>query len=148
MLNKALWRRLAFGTGPQTDKQAMRDKRKAARIAEKAPATISPSDYSDPETEKKLTRCLTQDISVMGIKIQSENFFPMNSTLRIQLSLKEPSRLINMVGKIRWIRKLKASDVYEMGIEIVGTSKEDHVALKRHIEDSPELAKEPRNPWK
>jgi hypothetical protein len=148
MLNKALWRRLAFGTGPQTDKQAMRDKRKAARISEKTPATISQSDYSDPEAEKKLTRCLTRDISIKGIKIQSENFFPMNSTLRIQLSLKEPTRLINMVGKIRWIRKLKASDVYEMGIEIVGTSKEDHVALKRHIEDSPDLNKEPGNPWK
>ncbi len=126
----------------------MQDKRKATRISEKAPASISPSGYGDPEIDKKLTRCLTEDISIKGIKIQSENFFPMNSTLKIQLSLKEPSRLINMVGKIRWIRKLKASEVYEMGIEIVGTSKDDLVALKRHIEESPGLIKEPRRPWK
>jgi len=126
----------------------MQDKRKAARISEKAPATVSPSGYGAPDIDQKLTRCLTEDISIKGIKIQSENFFPMNSTLKIQLSLKEPSRLINMVGKIRWIRKLKASDAYEMGIEIVGTSREDHVALKRHIEESPNLVKERRRPWK
>lgn len=126
----------------------MQDKRKAKRIAEKAPATIRPSGYGDPETDRKLTCCLTQDISITGIKIQSENFFPMNSTLKIQLSLREPSRAINMVGRIRWIRKLKASDVYEMGIEIMDASKEDHVALKRHIEAAPGLVKEPRRPWK
>lgn len=72
----------------------------------------------------------------------------MNSTLKIQLSLKEPSRLINMVGKIRWIRKLKASEAYEMGIEIVATSREDQVALKHHIDESPGLVKERRRPWK
>ena len=126
----------------------MQDKRTAKRINEKAPATISPSGYGDPETDKKFTRCLTEDISIKGMKIQSENFFPMNSTLKIQLSLKEPTRLINMVGKIRWIRKLKASEVFEMGIEIVGTSKEDQAALKRHIEETPGLVKEPRRPWK
>jgi len=126
----------------------MQDKRKAARISEKAPATVSPSGYGAPDIDQKLTRCLTEDISIKGIKIQSENFFPMNSILKIQLSLKVPARMINMVGEIRWIRKLKSSEVYEMGIEIVGTSKEDHVALKRHIEESPALVKEPRRPWK
>src|SRR4030042_6590813 len=102
----------------------MQDKRKAKRIAERAPSTISPSGYGHPDTDTKLTHCLTEDISISGIKIQSENFFPMNSTLKIQLSLKEPTRFVNVVGKIRWIRKTKASEVYELGIEIVGTSRE------------------------
>jgi len=114
----------------------MQDKRKAKRIAEKAPAAISPSSLGDPPVDKKITHCLTEDISIKGMKIQSENFFPMNSTLKIQLSLTEPARSINVVGKIRWIRKLKAGEVYEMGIEIVETSKSDLVVLKRHIEDA------------
>jgi c-di-GMP-binding flagellar brake protein YcgR len=126
----------------------IKDKRKAKRIAEKAPAAISPSGLGDFQTDKKITRCLTEDISIKGMKIQSESFFPMNSTLRIQLSLKERSRAIKVVGKIRWIRKLKVSELYEMGIEIVETSKKDQVVLERHIEDSPQMAREERRPWK
>jgi c-di-GMP-binding flagellar brake protein YcgR len=124
------------------------DKRKARRIPEKAPAAIRPSFFDDTQADKKITHCLTEDISIRGMKIQSESFFPMNSTLRIQLSLKERARAINVVGKIRWIRKLKVSELYEMGIEIVETSRKDQSALERHIEDSPQTIKEERRPWK
>jgi hypothetical protein len=41
-----------------------------------------------------------------------------------------------------WIKKLKACEVFEMGIEIVETSREDMGVLMRHIEESPEMIKE------
>src|SRR4030042_5266329 len=114
----------------------MKEKRGATRISEKTEVTISPSGNDYPELDKKVGRCLTEDISIKGMKIQSERFLPINSTLKIQLSLRDPLRLLNVWGKIRWVRKLKACEVYEMGIEIVGTSKEDLGVLKRHIEAS------------
>ena len=126
----------------------MKEKRKARRINERAEVAISPASPDYPHLEKKIAHCLTEDISIKGIRIQSEKFFPINSTLKIQLSLKEPTRLINVFGKIRWIRKLKACEVFEMGIEIVGTSKEDLGVLKRHIEESPEMLKEKYASWK
>jgi len=119
----------------------MKEKRRAKRINERAEVAISPASPDDPHLDKKIAHCLTEDISIKGIRIQCEKFFPINSILKIQLSLKEPTRLINVFGKIRWMRKLKACDVFEMGIEIVGTSKEDLGALKRHIEESPEMIK-------
>jgi hypothetical protein len=94
-------------------------------------------DLSVKEVDRKISHCLTEDISVKGIRIQSEKFLPLNSTLKIQLSLREPSRVLNILGKIRWIRKLKACEVFEMGIEIVETSKEDSGALKHHLDESP-----------
>jgi c-di-GMP-binding flagellar brake protein YcgR len=125
----------------------MKEKRRARRISEKAEVTISPASPDNPELDNKVGRCLTEDISINGIKIQSEKFFPINSTLKIQLSLREPTRLLNVWGKIRWVKKLKECEVFEMGIEIVGTSKEDHGFLKRHIEDSLETVKEKNFSW-
>jgi Tfp pilus assembly protein PilZ len=120
----------------------MKEKRAARRISEKTEVTISPASIDDLDLDKKVARCLTEDISIKGIKIQSEKFFPIDSILKIQLSLKDPTRLLNVWGKIRWVRKLKECEVFEMGIEIVGTSKEDFHVLKRHIEDSLETVKE------
>ena len=126
----------------------MKEKRRARRINEKAAAAISLASPDYPHLDKKIAHCLTEDISIKGIKIQSERFFPINSTLKIQLSLREPTRQINVLGKIRWIRKLKACEVFEMGIEIVGTSKEDFGVLKRHIEESPGMSKEKHCSWR
>jgi hypothetical protein len=117
--------------------QAMKEKRTARRVSEKVEVTINPSAPDSLEVDRKISHCLTEDISVKGIRIQSERFLPLNSTLKIQLSLREPSRVLNILGKIRWIRKLKACEVFEMGIEIVETSKEDSGALKHHIDRSP-----------
>jgi c-di-GMP-binding flagellar brake protein YcgR len=128
--------------------QTMKEKRKARRISERAEVAINPAGLDDPPLDKKIAHCLTEDISLSGMKIQSENFFPINSILKIQLSLKEPTRLINVLGKIRWVKKLKACEGFEMGIEIVGTSKEDQGVLKRHIEESPEMIKEKLSSWR
>jgi hypothetical protein len=125
----------------------MKEKRGARRINEKAEVTLSPASLDCLDLDKKVARCLTEDISIKGIKIQSEKFFPINSILKIQLSLRDPTRLINVWGKIRWIRKLKACEVFEMGIQIVGTSREDLGILKRHIDKSPELPKEKDSSW-
>ena len=119
----------------------MKEKRTARRIAEKTEVTISPAGVDNPEVEKKVDRCLTRDISIKGIRIQSEKFLPINSTLKIQLALRDPTRLLNVWGKIRWVKKLKECEVFEMGIEIVETSREDQCALERHIEDSVDAVK-------
>ena len=136
------------GTAYCAEVQAMKEKRKARRINERAAAAISLASLDYPHLDKKVAHCLTEDISIKGIKIQCEKFFPINSTLKIQLSLKEPTRLINVLGKIRWIRKLKACEMFEMGIEIVGTSKEDLSVLKRHIEEIPGIDKEKYYSWR
>jgi len=126
----------------------MKEKRRARRINERAAAAISLASLDYPPLDKKIAHCLTEDISIKGIKIQCEKFFPINSTLKIQLSLREPTRQINVLGKIRWVKKLKACEGFEMGIEIVGTSKEDLGVLKRHIDESPEMVKEKYASWK
>lgn len=125
----------------------MKEKRGATRISEKTEVTISPSSNGYSDLDPKVSRCLTEDISIKGIKIQSERFLPINSTLKIQLSLRDPRRLLNIWGKIRWVKKLKECEVFEMGIEIVETSKDDLGALERHIEGSLGTDKEKRSSW-
>ncbi len=79
---------------------------------------------SEDELACKIIHHLTQDISLTGIKIQCNLFIPVNTLLKIELSLRKPVRVISVSGRVRWIRALYKDELYEMGIEFVDTSQE------------------------
>jgi c-di-GMP-binding flagellar brake protein YcgR len=112
----------------------MREKRKARRIKERAKVTITPLETYDLPAAGKIIRHTTRDISLGGIRIQSNQFLPINSTLKIELSLKSPMRLITAFGKVRWIKSSRNAESFEMGIEFIDTSQEIVQILKSHLE--------------
>jgi len=78
---------------------------------------------------------LTQDISLTGVKIQCNMFIPVNSLLRIELSLTKPVRVVSVLGMVRWIKALFKDELYEMGVEFVDTPQEAIRLLESHIEE-------------
>ena len=81
----------------------------------------------------KIINCgLTEDISLNGIKILTDSFFPINKVMKISLSLGRNYNTIHMMGKVKWIRNLD-DEVYEMGLEIVDTFKESIRVLTGHL---------------
>jgi c-di-GMP-binding flagellar brake protein YcgR len=101
----------------------MKERRKAQRVQEKAKVTIKLTDSED-ELACRVIHHLTQDISLNGVKIRCDVFIPVNSLLNIELSLRKPTRVISVHGKVRWIKALYKDELYEMGIEFVDTSQE------------------------
>ena len=112
----------------------MADKRKAQRIKEEAKVTIVLISKDSSSPGRKVIYHLTKDISLAGIKIQTNTFLPINSMIKIELSLKEPPRLITTIGMLRRVKSLYADELFEVGIEFVDTSKEIINTLKEHIE--------------
>lgn len=96
--------------------------------------TITPLESYDRPAAGKIIRHTTKDISLGGIRIQSNQFLPINSTLKIELSLKSPGRLITAYGRVRWIKSSRTAESFEMGIEFVDTSQEIIQVLKNHLE--------------
>ena len=114
----------------------MTEQRKAKRVKEEAQVTIKlvPSETFTPD--KKISYHLTKDISSTGLRVFANSFLPINSTLKIELILEKPHRLISAFGKVRWIKSRYADELFELGIEFVDTP-EDHIrALKEHIEQT------------
>jgi len=111
----------------------MTEQRRAKRIKEEAQVTIKllPSERFTPG--KKITYHLTKDISSTGLRIMANTFLPINSMLKIELSLTKPLRYITAIGRIRWVKSRYADELFEMGIEFLDTPEENIQALKDHI---------------
>ena len=112
----------------------MSDKRKAKRIKEEAKVTITLISKDSLSPGRKIIYRLTKDISSAGIKIQANTFLPINSMIKIELSLKEPLRMVSAIGLVRRIKSLYADELFEVGIEFVDTSQEIINILREHIE--------------
>jgi c-di-GMP-binding flagellar brake protein YcgR len=112
----------------------MTEHRRAKRVKEAAQVTIKlvPSETFTPD--KKISYHLTKDISSTGLRILANSFLPINSTLKIDMTLSNPHRLISAFGKVRWIKSRYADELFELGIEFVDTPKDHIDALKEHID--------------
>lgn len=119
----------------------MTEQRRAKRVKEEAQVTIKlvPSETFTPD--KKISYHLTKDISSTGLRMLANTFLPINSTLKIDLTLEKPHKLISAFGKVRWIKSRYADELFELGIEFVDTPQEHIEALREHIEatKSPEI---------
>ena len=81
---------------------------------------------------KKINYGLTEDMSLNGIKILTDSFFPIHKVMKISLSLGRNYETIYMIGKVKWIRNLE-DEVYEIGLEIVDTFMESIRILTGHL---------------
>lgn len=113
----------------------MSEKRREKRIREQALFTITLLSKDRLEPHKKIIHHTTKDISLTGVKIQTNTFLPVGSFLKIDLSLTDPGKLISAFAKVRWVKSLYADELFEMGIEFVDTSLEIIKALKVHFEE-------------
>lgn len=111
----------------------MEEKRKARRVKEKAEATLKVICQENVPGSAKIVHQVTKDISLLGMRIESDAFLPVNSMLRIELFLQCPTKLITAYGRAKWIKCL-GSDLFEIGIEFVETPKDVIQSLKTHFE--------------
>ncbi len=114
----------------------MTEQRRAKRVKEEAQVTINLFSSETFTPPKKITYHLTKDISSKGLRIMANTFLPVNSMLKIELSLTKPLRFITAFGKIRWVKTRYPGDLFEIGVEFVDTSEENIKAIKNHIEKS------------
>ena len=112
------------------------ERRRESRKKEGNRVTIEtvPQDRSATASapQKKISFSLTEDISLKGIKVISETSFPIDTLMKIELSLAELYGPIQLQGRVKWIRSC-GDDLFEVGIEFVGASPDQMRALVRHI---------------
>ncbi|MGB3860823.1 MAG: PilZ domain-containing protein, partial [Candidatus Aminicenantaceae bacterium] len=93
-----------------------------------------PQDQADTEkaTTQRISFSLTEDISLKGIKVIADAFFPIDTLLKIELSLAEFHEPLVIQGKVKWIRSHE-EDLYEIGIEFIDAASKHMKALVDHM---------------
>ena len=108
-------------------------KRRERRKDEENKVTISVvSKYKTQEILDNIY-ALTKDISMSGVKIQTDANLPINTLLKIEMALAKSHRLISVIGKVKWIKQLYGNEVFEVGVEFVDTPPDRVMALLEHL---------------
>ena len=110
----------------------MNERRKSKRRKEgnKVEIVPIPKDKEYPGTNDVFA--ITDDISLYGIKVMTEPFFPIDSLLKIALSLAKTREIVTMIGRVRWIKRI-GDNLNELGIEMVDANKDNLKILFEYL---------------
>jgi hypothetical protein len=110
----------------------MAEKRKAPRLKEENEVTITVVSGRH-NLSKEVMYNRSQDISASGIRIQAHLFLPVDTLLKIDITLKNVHQMITVMGKVKWIKIIYDGESYEEGVEFVNTADEAIKKLKDYI---------------
>jgi hypothetical protein len=111
----------------------MHDKRKAPRLKEDNEVTIVVLSGRDPLPKEKIIYDSSHDISKSGARIHAHILLPVDTLIRIDITLKTIHQMITVMGKVKWIKIICDDESYEAGVEFVNTADEAIKKLKDYI---------------
>jgi hypothetical protein len=110
----------------------MYEKRRAPRLKEENEVTITVVSGRH-NLSKEVMHNRSKDISVSGARIQAHLFLPVDTLLKIDITLKNVHQMITVMGKVKWIKIIYDGESYEEGVEFVNTADEAIKKLKDYI---------------
>lgn len=101
------------------------DKRRYKRVESRLPV-----EYKDLRKGKVGPRgSLTRNISEGGICFQSGEFMSLACRLVVEITLPNVEKPVKAISKVAWVRRIPASDMYELGNQFLEIAKEDKLHL-------------------
>ena len=110
-----------------------KEKRKEPRREDELPVEI---EILSDETNPGPTRVLyaqIKDISAGGVKIVTSVYIPLDTPIKLKITLLKLGETIGPVGKVVWGNQIEDSDLYEMGIEFENTQPDILCILLEYI---------------
>lgn len=121
-------------TGVKKDECAvMMERRRSTRLQEDNNVTITIISEETNLPNERTFHNLSKDISVSGIRIQTNIYLPINTLLEIKITLKNPLQIIRASAKVVWIQGIAIFDFYEAGLEFINTSNEMIQQLEQYV---------------
>ena len=63
--------------------------------------------------------CLACDLSEGGIRINFNEFVPLETEIELTLRLKDQADVIMLLGKVVWVKQVPFSDRFQLGLEFI-----------------------------
>jgi len=107
--------------------------RKAERLDEENEINITIlSDVENP-TGKEVVYKYSEDISMTGTRIKGNVLLPVDTFLKVDLTLKNAKQKITVFGRVKWSKAAQDGKSYEAGVEFVDTPDESIRKLGDYI---------------
>lgn len=99
----------------------MEDKRRERRVKEENKLICEIVSDNKILKRKKIFYTLTKDISLGGVNIRTDIFLPIDTVVKIELSLPKMHKIVCVRGKVKWAKSLYDDEVFEIGLEFMDT---------------------------
>jgi c-di-GMP-binding flagellar brake protein YcgR len=98
-----------------------REKRKEPRREDELPVEIELLSDETHLGPKRILYAQIKDISAGGIKILTSVYIPLDTPIKLRITLLKLGETIAPEGKVVWGNQIDNSDMFEMGIEFANT---------------------------
>jgi len=95
----------------------MEERRRAPRIKEENEVAIRVVSGGKNLPEEQINGNYTKDISVSGVKIQTNILLPLNTLIELDFKSRGMQQQIKILGKINWRKAIIENESYEFGVE-------------------------------
>jgi Tfp pilus assembly protein PilZ len=111
----------------------MENKRRERRVKEENKLICEIISDNKTIKCKKIFYTLTKDISLGGVHIRTDTFLPVDTVVKIELSLPKMHKIVCVRGKVKWVKSLYGDEVFEIGLEFVDTPHDIITSLIGHL---------------
>lgn len=87
------------------------EKRRSRRLKIGLPVT-----FHQVSASKRFGETITKDISLSGLRMDTDSFFQPNSNVIIKLRFPEVNKVIDVVAKVMWSHSATRSDKFQTGL--------------------------------
>jgi hypothetical protein len=100
------------------------EKRKDPRREDELPVEIEILTGENNPSSSNILYAQIKDISAGGVKIWTSIYLPLDTPIKLKITLVKLGETIGPIGKVVWGNQIENSDMYEMGIEFEHTHPE------------------------
>ncbi|HCP08579.1 MAG TPA: hypothetical protein DIT25_02150 [Candidatus Moranbacteria bacterium] len=117
------------------------EKRMAERLQEQHEVTITVVSEEDNFPKESQFYHYSKDLSASGAKIYGNMLLPVDTLVKMDLTLENLHQKISALGKVKWIKVIVEDKSYEAGVEFVDTPDkaiqkiEDYVSWKQQYKN-------------
>lgn len=99
----------------------MVERRRDRRVDEFNDITMTVISCKNNLLKRKVFYSCSENISVSGVRIYSNDYFPVDTLLKMDMKLERTQQKITTMGKVKWFKTIFEDEWYEGGIEFVET---------------------------
>ena len=93
---------------------------------------------TDPRNsgDHRPVEAFTHDISIGGARLHASEPFGAGTLLRLEIKLVRTGEVLRVEGLVKWHRREKTADAFEMGVEFKHTSMTTVLSLMRGLHEA------------
>lgn len=97
----------------------MVEKRRAKRLKDNDEVVVTVFADGKQFPKEKVLSNNSEDISVLGTRIKTNVYFPVNSFIKTEMKLKSQYPMITIIGQVKWIKAILKDRSFEAGVEFI-----------------------------